>query len=86
MAAIPIVLSEDLEEFVARKVAEQGLSSPSEYLAGLVEEQRLREAREQIEAELLKGLRSGASIVVTEGYWDRKQAEWLAEIDEQESA
>ena len=62
-----------LSEFVESQVRHGHFSTPSEYLCSLIHEEQKRKAVGSIEALLLGGLTSGASIKVNQAFWDKKR-------------
>ena len=59
MDTMNIAVPDALKEFVQTRVAEGGCSSVSEYVRELIRADQKQQAWAVIEAEVLKGLRSG---------------------------
>jgi antitoxin ParD1/3/4 len=64
-----ISLPEDLKQFVKKRSLTAHYGTPSDYIRGLIREDLKRLEQERLEAELLKGLRSGKGIPMTEDAW-----------------
>lgn len=60
-----ISLEKPTREWVEARMKRAGFSTASEYMRHLIREDRQREAQEILEAELLKGVRSGPSRRMT---------------------
>jgi len=60
-----ISLPKHLKEFVRERSLTAHYGTPSDYIRGLIREDLKRLEQERLEAELLKGLRSGKSIPMT---------------------
>ena len=73
MTTLQITLPEPLREFLERQVAEGGYPTASDYVQSLLREVQKRKAKQQVEAMLLDGLKSGEPIEVTAAYWEEKQ-------------
>lgn len=75
MKPVTVALPTSLQEFVQQRVVEGGYRSVDEYVEGLIElDQRLAD-REQLAAEVLKGLHSGPSTPMTKIDWNRLRDE-----------
>ena len=74
MSTIQITLSEPLQRFVIRQVAELGLDQPDQYIEQLLEEERRRKRDEYYMEKCREGLASGPAIRLTdenrEAYWN----------------
>jgi antitoxin ParD1/3/4 len=70
-----ISLPEDLKQFVKKRSLTAHYGTPSDYIRGLIREDLKRLEQERLEAELLKGLRSGKRIPMTAGAWKQLRAE-----------
>lgn len=81
MSNLSITLSADDQAFVAEQLAHGSFSSPSDYIASLVEEARRRSVRQRFDALLLEGLDSGPSSEATPEYWQRVKAELSQKYD-----
>ncbi len=66
-----IALPQNLKEYVQHQVAVGGYSSVSEYLRELIRADQKRKAKESLEAEILKGLNSGESTIMSKQDWQR---------------
>jgi putative addiction module CopG family antidote len=69
MENMNIALSESLNDFAQERVEEGAFASISEYVQKLIEADRERCTKQMLEAEVLKGLRSGESVPVTDEDW-----------------
>ena len=65
---ISINLSDSLCDFVQRQSAERGVDA---YFETMLRNQQREEARDRLEAELIKGLESGFDEPVTPAYWEK---------------
>ena len=70
-----ISLPEDLKQFVKKRSRTAHFGTPSDYIRGLIREDLKRLEEERLEQELLKGLRSGTGIPMTQETWKRLRAE-----------
>lgn len=70
MDTMNIALPEDMKQFVQEQVAGGGYSSVSEYVRELIRTDRKEKLRAALEAEVLKGLRSGDSTPMTDEDWE----------------
>jgi antitoxin ParD1/3/4 len=78
MATFTITLPGSLQEFLARKLADSGYGSASEYLQALLEAKRVEEeleAWEGLRQKVEEGLASGPAIPATEDFWTSFRAE-----------
>ena len=78
MSQLEIQMPETTELYIQEQVASGKFSNPSEYVVDLVERDRQRAARKELEELLLAGLHSGQGIEVTPEYWDAKKREFRA--------
>jgi antitoxin ParD1/3/4 len=69
METMNIALPENMKQFVQEQVAKGGFSSASEYVRHLIRADQNEQARAALEAEILKGLRSGDSTPMTAEDW-----------------
>jgi antitoxin ParD1/3/4 len=69
MDTMNIALPETLKEFVQTRVSEGGYSSVNEYVGELIRADQKQKALAVLEAEVLKGLRSGPAEPMTEKDW-----------------
>ena len=74
-STMTISLPEDLKQFVKKRSLTAHYGTPSDYIRGLIREDLQRLEQERLEAELVKGLRSGKSTRMTAGAWKRLRAE-----------
>src|SRR5438094_4404008 len=74
-STMTISLPEDLKQFVKKRSLTAHYGTPSDYIRGLIREDLKRLEAERLEAELLKGLRSGKSIPMTKDAWKQLKAE-----------
>jgi antitoxin ParD1/3/4 len=70
-----ISLPEDLKQFVKQRSRTAHYGTPSDYIRGLIREDLQRLEAERLEAELMKGLRSGKGIPMTKEAWKRMRSE-----------
>ncbi|HSX82734.1 MAG TPA: type II toxin-antitoxin system ParD family antitoxin [Candidatus Saccharimonadia bacterium] len=70
-----ISLPEDLKQFVKKRSLTAHYGTPSDYIRGLIREDLKRLEEERLEHELLKGLRSGKGIPMTQETWKQLRAE-----------
>ena len=70
-----ISLPEDLKQFVKERSLTAHYGTPSDYIRGLIREDLKRLEEERLEQELLKGLRSGKGIAMTQEAFKRLRAE-----------
>ena len=66
MQTISINLPDTLGDFVHRQSAEQGID---EYFEKILREQQREQARDKLEAELIKGIESGPGEPITPEFW-----------------
>ncbi|HUE74315.1 MAG TPA: hypothetical protein VMP01_25765 [Pirellulaceae bacterium] len=64
-----------ITEFIRSQTLAGGFKSETDYLLDLVERDRIRVAKEELEMEILKGLRSGTASVDPREYLRQKRAE-----------
>jgi len=72
MQTISINLPDSLSDFVRRQSAGQGID---EYFEKILRFQQREEARDRLEAELIKGIESGFGEPITPEYWQRIREE-----------
>jgi putative addiction module CopG family antidote len=77
-ASMHVHLPEPLCEFVEEQVVARGYHSAADYLAELIEADRRRMVRQQIEAEIIKGIESGPSTPFTKEDWESIRQEVIA--------
>ena len=79
-STMTISLPQHLKEFVRERSIKAHYGTPSDYIRGLIREDLKRLEQERLEAELLKGLRSGNGITMTKDAWKRLRAEAVKRI------
>ena len=72
MQTISINLPDALGDFVHRQSAEHGID---EYFAKILRDQQREEARDSLEAELIKGIESGPGVPITPEFWQEVREE-----------
>jgi antitoxin ParD1/3/4 len=80
MTTMNISLPDEMKVFVETKIAQEGYASASEYLRALIRDAQKQQAKQDLEAKLLDGLR-GPSVKMTRKDWDsidREAREGLA--------
>ena len=76
MTTMNISLPEDMGAFVEEQAARGGYASASEYFRGLVREAQRREAKVELEAKLLEGLK-GQLVKMDRKDWQSIEQEAL---------
>ena len=79
-STMTISLPQDLKDFVKKRSLTAHYGTPSDYIRGLIREDVKRLEEEWLEAELLKGLRSGKGIAMTTDVWQQLKAEAVKRI------
>ena len=74
-STLTISLPKDLKEFVKERSLTAHYGTPSDYIRGLIREDLKRLEQERLEQALLKGLRSGKTISMTQEAWKRMRSE-----------
>jgi antitoxin ParD1/3/4 len=74
MTTMNISLPDEMKVFVETKIAQEGYASASEYLRALIRDAQKQQAKEELEAKLLEGLR-GPSVRMTRKDWDSIERE-----------
>jgi putative addiction module CopG family antidote len=74
-STMSISLPKNLKEFVKQRTQQAHYGTPSDYIRGLIREDLKQLEQEQLEQELLTGLRSGKGIPMTTSAWKRLHAE-----------
>ena len=74
MTTMNISLPDEMKVFVETKIAQEGYASASEYLRALIRDAQKQEAKQELEAKLLDGLR-GPSVRMTRKDWDSIERE-----------
>jgi Arc/MetJ-type ribon-helix-helix transcriptional regulator len=67
-STMTISLPEDLKQFAIQRSRTAHFGTPSGYIQGLIRDDLKRQEQERLEAELLKGLRFGKGIRMTEAF------------------
>jgi len=80
ISTMTISLPEDLKQFVKKRSVTAHYGTPSDYIRGLIREAAKRLEQEQLEVELMKGLKSGKGSRMTKQTWKRFEAEALQRI------
>lgn len=80
MTPIEISLSDELRAFLQEAMARHGYADASEYIAALLSEARINDADEQLERELLDGIRSGPPTQMSDADWAAIRGEVEARI------
>jgi antitoxin ParD1/3/4 len=75
-----ISLPKHLKEFVKQRTQQANFGTSSDYIRGLIREDRKQLEQERLEQELLQGLRSGKRIPMTAQAWKRLRADVAARI------
>jgi Arc/MetJ-type ribon-helix-helix transcriptional regulator len=73
-----IHLPENVCDFVEQQVVARGYRSAADYLAELIEADRRHIVRQQIEAEVIKGIESGPSTSFTKEDWESIRQEVIS--------
>jgi antitoxin ParD1/3/4 len=80
MTTMNISLPDEMKVFVETKIAQEGYASASEYLRALIRDAQKQEAKQELEAKLLDGLR-GPSVRMTRKDWDSIEREAREGLD-----
>ena len=72
-----ISLPRELKDFVKERSRTEHFGTPSSYIQGLIRDDLKRQECERLEAELLKGLRSGTGIPMIKDAWQQLRAETM---------
>ena len=70
MENVSLELSSDLKRFADRRTEQGGFGHVGDYIRELIRLDQRQSAQVLLEAELLKGLASGPSQVMTKSEWD----------------
>jgi antitoxin ParD1/3/4 len=81
MTTMTISIPETTREFVEAQAKQEGFASVDEYLASVLHQVQLREAKRKLDAKLIEGLESGPPVPVTKEDWDAIRTEGLAILD-----
>jgi hypothetical protein len=80
MQTISINVSDSLCDFVQRQSAERGIDAYFE--EAMLREQQREQARDKLEAELMKGIESGLGEPITPEYWTKMREKLQQHIDQ----
>ncbi|HUE71783.1 MAG TPA: type II toxin-antitoxin system ParD family antitoxin [Pirellulaceae bacterium] len=86
MSAMHVLLSDEVRAFVDEQIKSGRYESPSAMISALLEEARLREARERLNTLLEEGENSGPPVEFTEEWWEARKASLLARLPNSPSA
>jgi antitoxin ParD1/3/4 len=75
-----ISIPETLRDYVDERIAEGGYANVSDYVRALIRDDRIKQAKARLEAQLLEGLASGPPEEATDAYWSRLEAEARSRI------
>ena len=64
--SINISLPESLKEYIKQRVAQEGYSTPSDFIRDLIREDKRRQEQVRLERLLLEGLESGSERLTPE--------------------
>jgi antitoxin ParD1/3/4 len=90
METLTITLPASLHDFVDQQVVQRGLSSPSDLMLELLDNERqgmeamarLLENKSRLEELLLEGLASGPPAEMTADWWDEKERSLLERLNQ----
>ena len=85
-STMTISLPKHLKEIVKKRSLSAHYGTPSDYIRGLIREDLKRLEEEQLEQELLKGLRSGKGIPMTKDAWQQLKAEAAKRIQKKRAS
>ena len=74
VTSLNVSLPKVLKEYVEAQAVAEGYSTPSEYIRGLIREDRKRQAQEKLETDLLDGLNSGPAEEISSAKWAQKRS------------
>ena len=77
MTSLNVSLPEPMKAFIEEEVKRGRFSTPSEFVRALVREKQEARLREDLELQLLEGLRSGKPTAMTAKDWDEIRARVL---------
>ena len=78
MQTISINLPDALGDFVYQQSAESGIDG---YFERILRDQQREQARDRLEAELIKGIESGFGEPITPEYWEKKREKLQQHLD-----
>jgi len=79
MTSMNVSLPEELKEY-AEAQTKNGYSTPSEYVRELIRADQRRRAKDQLDAMLIEGLRSGDRIPVDSKFWNELKREAMTKL------
>jgi hypothetical protein len=82
MQTISINIPDSLGDFVQRQTAEHGTD---EYFEKILRDQQKEEARDRLEAELIKGIESGLGAPITPEYWQKMREKLQQRLDQRKA-
>ncbi len=77
MLSVSISLPDHLKDLIEAKVREGGYGDSSQYLYHLICQDIAQAIPENLEQQLLEGLKSGTPVEVTDEWWEQKRAQLL---------
>jgi Arc/MetJ-type ribon-helix-helix transcriptional regulator len=81
MTTLQIQISNPITDFIREQTLAGGFRSEADYLLDLIERDRARVAKEEMELEILKGLRSGTAPLDPREYLKQKREEIRQRIE-----
>jgi antitoxin ParD1/3/4 len=81
MTTMTISIPETTREFVEAQAKQEGFASVDEYLASVLRQVQLREAKRKLEAKLIEGLESGPGVPVTPEFWTELEREVFERLE-----
>lgn len=76
-----ISLPDETIEFAQAEARRKGFDSVDAYVASVLREERLREARKRLDAKLREAIESGPGEPVTPEFWEDIRREGLARLE-----
>jgi len=86
MTQLQILLPEHAQRFIEEQVASGRYQSPSDYVANLIEQARLKMGQEKLTQLIREGMESGEGEEITDEYWERFDERLAAELKRRRSA
>lgn len=80
MATLTVSLPDEVKAFVDAQVAAAGYASAGEYLHALIRDAQKRQAKQQLETQVIEGLR-GPTVEMTRDDWEAIRQEAVAGLD-----
>jgi antitoxin ParD1/3/4 len=84
MTTMNISLPDEMKSFIETQLSREGYASASEYLRALIREAQKRQARAELGAKLLEGLR-GPTVEMTREDWDSIEREAMNRVARESS-